>query len=423
VVNRLLQRHAQIFSAVDLKVVSELDDPRLSWIISAEYATRSRQTLGPKIKAATGLMVDPVTWRLAPGLKWMGADDGGLKPIYGRLLRTFRMPIDDLPWRERAADHLERFVVEVLEFQERQLDTSRNPDDEELFGGDMLPPSIGRSRPDCLLSPSVFVRTLDDLTDQVTLWSATPREFRGLRVDLVLAVAPRLLVDATALARIQAAMAGGRRLWLFLPGFRQLLRAPAGMTVAAGIRPAVRQLLEIGPVGLLQAGHHLSMLALDGVDAISFALHLEGGTERKGKGRPALPYAYVTAAHGLATYQEVAEVVRQLNSSEAFGHWFCPERVCVERFSEIGPNRYVNEMFATLPTQTGLQAHPQAHALQRRHGLRGRLWELDRIAALPEPNLIRELEFEARRTPFTRARMDLEAWLAAFTPVRVRVPR
>src|SRR5947209_17763481 len=101
-----LVRHVQIFSAMDLRVVQELDDPTLNWIVSAEYATRSRQTLGAQIKAATGLIVDPVTWRLDPDLKWMIAKDGGLKPIYKRLAQSFRLPGDDLPWRERAADHL-----------------------------------------------------------------------------------------------------------------------------------------------------------------------------------------------------------------------------------------------------------------------------------------------------------------------------
>ena len=35
-----------MFSAVDLHLVSELDDDRLGWIVSAEYASRSRQVLG-----------------------------------------------------------------------------------------------------------------------------------------------------------------------------------------------------------------------------------------------------------------------------------------------------------------------------------------------------------------------------------------
>ena len=416
------ERHVQIFSAMDLRVVQELDDPKLNWIVSAEYATRSRQTLAAQTKAATGLIVDPVTWRLDPDLKWMAAKDGGLKPIYRRIAETFRLPADDIPWRERTADHLERFVVEVLEFQERQLDTSRNTDDEELFG-DLLPPSIGRSRPDRLFAPTQFVRDLDDLSDQLTIWAATPSDFRGLPVDLVLAVAPRLLVDATALARITAAVPPGRRLWLFIPRFRQLLRAPSGMTVAAGIRPAVRRLLDRGPIGLLQAGHHLSMLAIDGVDAIGFALHLEGGAERKGKGRPALPYAYATAAHGLATYQEIAHVVRGLETGIELAHWFCPEAQCVARFEELGARAYVKEMFGTQPTQNGVQAHPRSHAMQRRHGLRARLWELDRIARLPELELVRILAAEARRTPFDRARMDLEAWLEAFSLERVPVRR
>jgi len=410
-----------MYSAVDLQIVDELDDPQLGWIISAEYATRSRQTLGPKIKAATGLLVDPITWRLDPSLRWMTAHDGGLKPIYRRLLDGFRFPKDSIAWRDRSPDLLERFVVEVLEFQESQLDTSRSPQDQELFPG-MLPESIGRSRPDRLFSPTVLVRDFESLADQRALWDATPSTFRGLPVDLTLAIAPRFLGEDGVVAEVEAFLTGNRRLWLFLPGFRGLLRTRVGVRLASRIRPAVRRFLERAPVGILGAGHHLSLLSLDGVDAIAFGLHLEGGAEQKAMGRPALPYAYVTAAHGLASYDEVCGVVRDQDAI-GFAHWFCPEPICVKLFEELGAARYVREMFQTTPTKNGLQAAPIAHAQQRRHGLRARIWELERIGQLSEATLLRELRAEAHRTPFLKAKADLEAWLDAFATAPVRTAR
>jgi hypothetical protein len=414
--------HVQLYSSVDLEIVSELDSPNLGWIVSAEYATRSRQTLAAKIKAAAGLIVDPVTWRLDPSLRWMRAGDGGVKPIYRRLVKGFRLPIDDQPWRERSPDHLERHVWEVLEFQEQHLDTSRFADEAELFP-DMLPPSIGRSRPDRLFGPTILVRSIDTLRDQLLLWSATPSEFRELPVDLVLAITPRLLVDADALALIDAAIPLGRRLWLFVPRFRELLRTRSGIEVSSAVRTAVRRLAERGPVGLLGPGHHLSMLIKDGVDAIGFGLHLEGGAERKAGGGPALPYAYVTAAHGLAPYGQIADIVRSLEVPDEFAHWVCPEATCVARFESLGARGFAKEMFAVRPTRNGLQATAEAHARQRRHGLRARLWELARIESMDEAELVRVLASEARRTPFERAGADLLSWLDAFVSAGVRTRR
>ena len=132
-----------------------------------------------------------------------------------------------------------------------------------------------------------------------------------------------------------------------------------------------------------------------------------------------MPTAYVTAAHGLASYEAVAGVLRGLDSLEAFAHWFCTEAVCVERFDQLGSSDYVREMFAKVSTEVGLQAQQRAHALQRRHGLRARMWELDRFEDLSESDLVRLLAAEARRTPFTLLGDDLEAWLGAFAGAAV----
>lgn len=420
-VERRCDRYVQIFGSVDLEVVGELPDGSVGWIISAEYAARSRQILGRRIGVANRLVVDPVTWRLDPDLRWMLAPDGGLKPIYRRLIEAYRVPTDEMPWRLRGSDALERYVIDVLEFQERQLDTSRTPTDDELFGVDLLPPSTRRVRPDRLLTPTVLVTNRASLEDQETLWAATPSEFRGLPVDLALVISGRSLADSANVRAIAAAMRPGRRIWIFVTQFRSLLRTSAGVEAASAIRPAVRRLLDRGPVGLLQAGHHLAMLVVDGVDAIAFALHLEGGGERKSRGGPALPYGYVTAAHGLASFDDIRPVLLDAADGDTFAHWYCPDPLCVQRFERLGASAYVREMFTAEPTLRGWQAAPASRALQRRHGVRARLMELDRIMSMPERDLMRVLAAEARQSPFDLARQDLEAWLDAFARERVMV--
>jgi hypothetical protein len=414
--------YVQIFSGLDLGLVSELDHPTLGWILSGEYVMRSRQVLTSRIGVAPALIVDPITWRLAPELKWMLAPDGATKPIYDRLIRQYQLGEFGLSPLPATPDKLERYVWAVLAFQARHLDPGRSTDDLELFG-DLLPRTIGRATPDSLLAPSIVIRNADDLDQQRTLWDATPDRFEQFPVDRVLCIDPRFLVDPGVVNRVIAMVRPGVRIWLWVPRFRDLLRTRPGLEIAAAIRPAVGRLLARGPVGILNAGHHLSLLILDGVDALAFALHLEGGAEAKASSGPAVPYSYVTAAHGLASFDDVSAIVRHFDSPAELQHWFCPEATCVERFIEVGARQFAREMFERMPTRTGEQATPAARLRQRRHGLRARLWELDRISQLPREALLVQLRKEAERTPFVRAGRDLTCWLDAYARQPTRASR
>lgn len=390
----------------------------LGWLVAGQYALRSRQGLGSTIDQATRLLIDPQTSRLDASLGWSAADDGKEKPTYRRLWDEFLSGIPDA--RAQAirtggltvATGSEPLVIaeNVLSFQTRALDMGR-AFDEQLFEIENLPSATRRVAPDALFAPYVLISDITSLATQTMFNRVTPKTWEGRQVDRVIALHPRGLDRDRVVTSLRSTDWGSGRVWIWIPGFRDLvIPRRLGPTVLR-LRSLIRTLAERGPVGLLGASFPLCTLISDGITDLAFSPHLETGRLRSGSGGP-LAQSYVTKVHGWVSYDEVETYVRRCSTPAQVTEIFCAEGKCAELVEGVGINEFCALMFSRRETPKGAFAEPSSRKQQDLHALRARLQEVSLVAGLSRVDLVRILSGEARRSPFAGPAAFLSRWAA-----------
>ena len=408
--------YLQLASGQDGALADRVAASGLGWIISAQYALRGRQGLAARIDEVPRLLIDPQTMRLDLSLGWGVARDGGEKPAYRRLwdefLRGFpperAQEMRRMGWRDVSDEERRTLALNVLSFQTRCLDMGR-AFDEELFG--VLPPSTRRVAPDVLMGSSVLVRDEASLHEQAALYAATPRRWEQLPVERVLVLHPAALDRDRVIRALRRIEWGDARIWISLPGFRELVVPRRLGPTALRLRSLIRMLAARGPVGLLGGSFPLCTLISDGIDSVAFGPHLESGRVRAGSGGP-LAQAYVPAVHGWVSYDEVAHHLRRCSTRSQVAEVFCADEQCLGLLDRVGMEGFCREMFATVDTIRGPFADPTSRKLQDEHAVRARLLEIEMVSQLSRTELARVLAIAARRSPFVRPAEYLGRWAA-----------
>lgn len=400
----------QISSAADARLVGQVAPGRLRWLLAGTAAMRQPQALAAEVTNALAYAVDPQTARLDPDLGWSLAEDGGFKPSYRDLFAMYQRGLDapepETDWVPVTPEERSAFITNVLEFADRQLDRKRNSD-LELFGIEVLPAAAGQLRPERFLAPYRLIRTPADLQLQLALWGDTRPTYRGRPVDRVLAVDPRMLGHLAMVRGLRRAAPG--RLWLTIPDFRMRIRQRRADRYAHAAFQLGRSLAADGELALLGAGFELLTLIGRNASAVSFGTHLGDNRSSKTRGGPTPPFGYVEGVHDWVAYDELGTVVAGIETTGRFAEAFCDDPDCVARFSAIGPQAYVAEMFGMVRRGVAWLPSPEARTVQRRHALRARVAEMS-LLDLSMRDLIRRLEGDAAVSPFSAAAQRLGGW-------------